>query len=390
MNVDQEAIIRHRKFYSESLGEREKKFAESFSGVNPHSAKQVANLAYEQLHLDPVMKDGKITTDKKALVKLAKKSPEIEEVVGIRADRKLISTYIDVDVDKIDGRLRVSLNSTGAATNRLSSSESVFNCGNNIQNWPHKIRDIIIPEDGMMFTEADLKGADAMVVAYLSEDPVLIDLFEKGKNVHMFTATKILWTDMTEDQIKEEKKLCDSEGRDNESKYFIAKKVRHSGNYKGSKVTLSESLKCSQSQAQTYLNRFLNYSPNLTKWHSEIEAKIKKDRTLVTPLGRKRFFLDRYGPELMRSAVAHIPQDTVAHVLNIGLVRIYNEICRTNKDINILNQVHDSILIEHPPEKKEWLHQLLHDLMRVDLTINRRTFYIPVEIKTGKNWRDME
>ena len=398
VKLDFNIIENYKAVYSKSLKEKETRFTSSFGGINPRSSKQVAKLAYEQLGLTPVMKKGKITTDKKAIEKLAIKSPEIAEIVGIRADGKMISTYIDVKVDPIDKRLRCSYNSAVANTGRLSSSESVFGYGNNLQNWPKKIRNMVVPEEGMMFTEADLKGAEAMIVAYLSEDPFLIRLFEKGEiepkegmrftNVHTFTGYLIWGYD--EQFIKDNKKKCDEERKDTESYYFKAKKTRHSANYRGSWVTVSEELRVPAAEAKNILFRFNNASPNLIRWHREIEDEVRRTRTLITPLGRKRIFFERWGPGLLRQATAFKPQETVAQILNLGLINIYEFLCSRYKDINIALQVHDSVLLEHPTEMKDFVHEKLKELMRVNLTIKGRTFYIPIDIKSGFNWRDLE
>ena len=388
--VDPVVIAQHRKEYQERLDEREARFEKQFPGVNPHSPKQVMDLAYKTLKIKPLTKKGKPTADKKAIEKLGIVNPHLKEVVGIRHDAYVLSHYINVPLqDAIDGRMRCSINPAGAETGRLSSSKGIFNSGTNLYNWPKKVRNIIVPEEGMVFTEADLKGAEAMIVAYLSEDPMLIKLFEEGKNIHTYTATNILWTDKTEADIKADKVLCEDENRDTESLYHKAKKTRHSGNYKGTWVTLSQELKVPAAEAKIYLRRFNELSPNLGRWHYETEQKIKRDRTLITPLGRKRIFFGRWGNDLFREAIAYVPQETVAHILNLGWIKVYKELCSHPK-VNVINQVYDSILLEHPPEMTQEIHERLPKLMRVDLKIKGREFFIPVELKTGPNWRDME
>lgn len=388
--TDPATIIEHNLTYKKSLEEREIRFNEKFPGVNPHSPAQVKYLAYTTLKLKPVMLHKKPTVNKDALEKLSITNPDIAEVIGIRRDRKMLSTYIEVPTDEVDGRMKFSLNSTGAETGRLSSSASVFGSGTNLQNWPKSLRNIIVPNSNdLEFTQADLKGAESMVVMYLCGDEMGIKMLADGKNIHINNA-RILWPDKSEQDILDDKEQGKIENRDPMTiMYDKAKRIEHGCNYLMSWVALQKVIKCSAAEAKMLIARFLMHKPNLGLWHKEVEHEITTTRTMVTPLGRKRIFYGRFGPELFREATAYVPQETVAHVLNIGLIRVYNKLCN-HPQVNLINQVHDSILLEHPKSMREEIHSQLPNLMRVDLTIKGRQFYIPTELEVGDNWRDMK
>lgn len=424
MRFDKKVADMHREYYTIKLARDEAVIREKYGDVNPRSPKQVLALL-EKLKIKPPMKKGKPSTDKKSMEKLAIKNPELNSIIGVRKSGKFISNYIDVGLDPIDERFRFSMNQTRAVTGRLSSSESSFwGVGCNSENIPKSVRNMFIPDPGLVFTNADLKGAEAVVVAYLSEDPLLMKLFEEGSiepepgfkftNVHCLTAY-LIWH-QTEQAIKEEKKRLGAIGKDTESMYFKGKKTRHSGNYKGTWVTLSAELKISAAEAKSLLRKFMGMSPNIQKWHQEVEMQLKSTRVITTSLGRKRTFFDIWSPDLMRAAVAYEPQETVVHVLNIGLIRVYNKLCKVFNKVSLLNQVHDSLLLQHPPELTPYIHKELHKLMNVPLTIKGRTFSIPIEIESSSltpvveegwyqtgdekwewgrlkninNWRDME
>lgn len=388
LKVDEVRRLEHQHKLLPELEERIKRIQFQYGNVNPNSPKQVNELI-AKLGIPPIInrKTGKPTTSKKALEKLSNRSPELNEIVSARADKTLISNFVMIDTDPNDFRLRCSFNSTGTETGRLSSSESIFGSGRNLQNFPKRVRDIIIPDVGMIFTEADLKGAEARVVAYLCEDAMLIKLMEEDKNVHTYTAN-LIWG-VTEEEVKLDKALREIEGKDTESLYYKAKRIRHSGNYRGTWVTVSEQLGISAKDAKTILQKYYIQSPNLTRWHKSVEDKIKSSRTLTTVLSRKRIFFGRFGEQLFKEAIAYEPQETVAHILNLGLIKFYNEVCKKYPVEALLN-VHDSILVQHPPELKEFVHSELHRCMRVDLTIHGRTFFIPIEIKSGMNWRELK
>ncbi len=389
VKIDKDARAAHIVDLTRKLEHSEAAFKDKHGNVNIRSPKQVIELM-GKLNLDVPTKDGKPTTNKKALERLAIKSPEFREIIHGREAGTLLSNHLKAPLDGEDERWRCSFNSTGAATGRLSSSRGVFGSATNLQNLKRHLRNIIIADEGMVFTSADLKGAEAMIVAYLCEDPLLIKLFEAGRNIHTYTATSIIWDNLTEDDVKKNKKECEDAGRETKSFYHMAKTTRHSGNYRVGAGTLSLNLEITQKQAKELLQRFHDRSPYIASWHDEVNQALKQNRTLTTPLGRMRKFFGRYGEELLRDGVAYIPQETAAHVLNIGLNCIYYELCAKYRPFEIMLNNHDEVLLQHPPELSEVVWKALPELMKVDLTIKGRTFSIPIEMKTGRNWRDLE
>lgn len=388
VRIDESARTQHVIDMTAKLKHNKEIFTAKYGEINLRSPKQVLELIYK-LGLKPPMKDGKPSTNKQALDKLAVKSPEFKNIIGFREASVLLSNHLQAPGDGEDGRWRCSFNSTGAATGRLSSSVGIFGSATNLQNVKASLRNIVVPDPGKIFSEADLKGAEAMIVAYLCEDELLISKFINGENIHTHTAMMI-WPALTPDAIARDKKICHKEGRDTESFYHRAKTTRHAGNYNVGAYTLSMNLKIPKADAEKLIQRFRDRSPNLAMWHSEVDQQLKKDRILITPLGRKRKFFDRYGPELLKQGLAYIPQETAAHILNLGLINVYNKLCAPYKSIEVLLNVHDSILVQHPPELTFFVHNQLHKLMSIPVMIKGRVCTIPIDIKCGINWRDMK
>lgn len=388
LRIDAGKLNEYIEQYSKSLAQKEEKFVKTFGGVNPHSPQQVMKLAYETLKLKPIMKKGKPTSDKDALEKLSIQSPEITEVISIRHDRKLISTYMRDIIDPVSGRFMFSINPTGAETYRLSSSTSIFGFGTNSQNIPKKLRDIIIPDEGMEFTEADLKGAESMIVAYWSGDEASIKIFEMGKNIHTYTACLVF--NMTPDEVKEDKIKCEAEGKDTLSKYFRAKKLRHTLEKRGSFIEIQRQLRIPAAEAKQLQRKFYDLNPNLERLFKTLDGELKRTKTHITATGRKRIFFGRLGPDLVKECVAYEPQEVVGTVINKGIIRFYNEVCKKHKNISVKLQVHDSLLIQHPIGMRKFVADKVHELFKHELTYHGRTFYIPIDTKSGNNWRDLE
>jgi len=342
--------------------------------LNVNSPKQMQHFLYEYLML-PVKRNRKtrrVTADENAINELAVSHPNpvFDKVLELRGKIKDLSTYIDAKVDK-DGRMRTAYSMTGAdkednrlpVTGRLASRKGIYGSGMDLQNIPTRHRSMFLPDDGMILVEADLSQAENRVVAYLAGDEKQIDIFERGGDFHSIMAT---WL-----------------GKDRK----VAKSIVHGTNYGMKKRLLSQITGLSQGEAEDVRLKYFKTCPKIAHWQLGIQSKLKADRTLVTPLGRRRVFFGMLGDEMFRRAYAYIPQSTVADWLNINLVALYY---RLKGKCDVLLQVHDSVLLQCNPDVLDDVINAICELMQRPFKIHGRMCSIPVEVKIGKNWCDME
>jgi hypothetical protein len=135
-------------------------------------------------------------------------------------------------------------------------------------------------------------------------------------------------------------------------------------------------------------------NPNIRDvFHKEIiDALRDNNRVLISPHGRQRQFLNRWGDELFKEAYAFIPQATVSDHLKFSAQVIESRA----PWIQILSESHDSFLaqvpISHVDRAKEIITEELEkpiDFSRCSLP--RNSLIIPCEVKLGKkNWETME
>ena len=274
--------------------------------INVSSPKQMKELLYEEFKLPPVYrkrkeKDGStkqtITADDDALEELDRKfpgNPMFKLIQDIRGVSKLLSTYVKAPLDK-DGRIRCSYVIAGTDTGRLSSRESVFETGTNLQNIPRSelIRSLFIPDPGHLMVNADLSQAEARVVAYLSREERLQTVFEQGGDVHRKNASMIFQKGLS--QITENER-------------YIGKMLVHAANYIIGARKFAREVGTTENKAREFLNSYYAQYPRIRRWHDEVQEQLRKTRTLTTPLGRKRMFFGRWGDDMLRAAVAYIPQ----------------------------------------------------------------------------------
>lgn len=350
--------------------------------LNIGSHKQMTKWLYEELKLPKQTKKRKETgeetetANEEALRNLYKKKPveEIGLVLEMREKQKLLSTYLNVRIDD-DKRIRCSYNIAGTETGRLSSSSTAFGTGTNLQNIPDGIiRSMFVADEGFTLINADLSQAEARVVAYISGDQRLIEVFERGGDIHRKNAANIYG--------------CKEEEVTNEQRN-LAKRVVHASNYGMGPRTFAQTAGIPEAEATKLLNRYFATYPRIRLWHMQIKSQLDKTRVLTTPLGRRRIFFNRWSDSLLKEGLAFVPQSTVADIVNASLVDLYERWKGNGVGKELLLQVHDSILAQAKEECVEEAIKEIKEAMTRPIEIGGRTMVIPVDVKVGKNWSDM-
>jgi DNA polymerase-1 len=349
--------------------------------INYASPKQVANLLYIDLAMPVQYKrrksiedDRKLTTDDEALNRLARKykHPILSLILAHRELSKLLSTYLDFPISP-KGRIHTSYNITGTPA-RWSSSESIilpFGPGN-LQNIHTATRRCYPAEKGYVWLQADYVQAEAVVTAYLTGSSSEKNIFKNKGDIHRFTYAHMY--SISEDTVTKEQRR-------------IGKTLRHAISYSAGPKVVAAELGIDEWEAKDLLKRYLDSSPLLGIWYMTIQSKLKRDRTLITPLGRKHKFMGRWGDSLFRSAYSYLPQATVGDLLNNSLVELYQ---RYGKDIRLALQLHDAVYSwVHESEVQDWI-KVHKEIMIKPIEVNNDTMTIQVDFKTGPTWGDME
>lgn len=364
-------------------------------------------------------KDGGVTTDDKALQRLARgtaKMPGLREarlVQDIRGLVKLYGTYLDIDFDA-DGRLRCSYNPRGTKFGRLSSSATVFGTGTNLQNLPQEFKKFLVPDPGYFLWEIDKRQAEWIVVAYLSGDANMISVIESGDDPHIHTAhlmygipkdviavdAKLLGGLMDRDEVRKRR-------QDNEktmayvstlpaamSARQIGKKSNHGLNYDEGFNTFALQNEIEIAESKRIVALYHKIYPGIGHWYEATRNQLSKDRTLTNTFGRKIRFLDAWGDTMFKSAYSAIPQSSVGDCTNIGMRDIYDSDLTSltgGTNLDILAQVHDSVLMQVPLSILSDDHFIsvvkrCYGFMESEMEYNGRRFKIPTDSKVGMNW----
>ncbi len=402
INVEKKGGL--QKAFSEKVVEAERLLTESTGQTwNLNSSPQMIRLVYGYLGL-PMQynhKTKKPTTDKDALNRLRKNHPEnkvLKAIVDHRKFAKLSSTYADMKVEK-DNRIRTSYGFV--STYRLSSSESIFGGGGNLQNIPVRteegrlVRSLFTPDEGLDLLAGDLKTAEAMVLAWLSNDIRLIEAFLAGEDVHWLNAKMIFQIPDSVNYLPEAKWRDNFTNLEHRLKFYrdLTKNVVYAASYGMGYIMLQTILIREEVYFQAALCKRLLYqyksnNPMLTSWQNATKEEVRATRTLVSPspFNRKRVFRGRLSDNLFRSALAFRPQSVVGEILEVAIQRLHE----TSRIFTPLLNVHDEVLGQCKKEDIPRAVREIKSAMEIPLQINNRELIIPCEFKTGSDWKNLK
>jgi DNA polymerase-1 len=349
---------------------------------NINSSQQLGSILFEKLGL-PVQKKTKkktgYSTDVDVLTTLADRHELPALVLRYRSLSKLKSTYADALLELIHpetGRIHTSFNQTVTATGRLSSSDP------NLQNIPirteegRQIRSAFIPKQGWELMSADYSQIELRLLAHYSDDPILIQAFREGEDIHMRTATEVFQTfpSFITDELRRQ-----------------AKAINFGIIYGMSAFGLSKQLGISQKMAQQYIdNYFARYKGVKEFMDSAIETARASKQT-STLLGRIRPLPDITASNRTvrqfaeRTAINTPLQGTAADLIKIAMIRVEKALSGKKFKTAMLLTVHDELVFEVPPEEKEAVSSLVRETMEGvwDLRIP-----LKVNMAWGKTWEE--
>jgi DNA polymerase-1 len=349
---------------------------------NVNSPRQLGDVLFSRLNLPRPVKYGKgktISTAQDVLEGLAAEHEIVRLVLEFRQLTKLKSTYIDALPQLCrNGRLHTSFNQTVAATGRLSSTNP------NLQNIPirtelgREIRAAFIAAPGCLLVGADYSQIELRLLAHYSQDPLLLEAYRTGTDIHALTASEVFGVPPM---------LVDAEHRRR------AKAVNFGIVYGLSPFGLSQQLGIEQKEAKRFIEAYFARYAGVRTFIDRTLEQARQDGFVRNLFGRKRPIPDLLSknPNLRgfaeRTAVNTPLQGTAADLIKIAMIRLDRELRERKMQSRLLLQVHDELLLEAPEAEVEQAKALLQECME-----NAHPVSVPllVEVSVGKNWRDME
>ena len=350
--------------------------------LNVSSPKQIGELIFEKLRLDPKAKKparGSWSTDEDTLLELSDAHPVlIDAILDYRAAKKLLSTYIEPFagyVSPVTGRVHTTFNQALTSTGRLSSSNP------NLQNIPIRtergrtIREAFVPETPESFImSADYSQIELRIMAHLCGDEHLIKAFKDGVDVHSATASKIFAVPLesvTPDQRR------------------IAKTANFGIMYGISAFGLAQRLRVSRQEAKKIIDDYFISFPAIRSFISDTLAKARETGYVETLFGRRRYIPDLNSRNATvrslaeRNAVNAPIQGTSADIIKMAMVAIDRKMTEAGLRSRMVLQIHDELLFEVPASELETLRSIVVEQMENVITLS---IPLTVECNYGKNW----
>jgi len=357
----------------------EHKEIKNLEELNLNSPKQMEVLLFDELKL-PVIKKSKTghrSTDQEVLHELSKIHPIPGLILKHRELAKLKNTYLDPlpsYVSPKTGRIHTSFSQTMVATGRLSSMEP------NLQNIPTSgtygaaVRSAFIAPPGRLFLSADYSQIELRVLAFLSNDKNLIDLFMHDIDIHTKTASQLF--DISIDQVT------------NEQRQF-GKRINFSIIYGLTAYGLAQDLGIKPNEAKVYIEKYFAQYPDVARWMEHTVQEAMKTGYTETWLGFRRHVPELFEKNRMlfeagkRIATNSPVQGTTSELMKMAMIQIDKAFTEQKIDAQLLLQIHDEIVVEFAEHERERVEKIVRD--RMEHVVD---WHIPLTVATrvGSDW----
>jgi len=351
---------------------------------NINSPRQLGDVLFNKMGLPRPVKYGKgktISTAQDVMEELAQEHEIARWVLDYRQLTKLKSTYVDalpLLCHATTGRLHTTFNQAATATGRLSSTNP------NLQNIPirtelgREIRAAFIAERGCVLMAADYSQIELRLLAHFSEDPLLVEAFRRGDDIHTLTAAQVFGVPPM---------MMDAEHRRR------AKAVNFGIVYGLSPFGLAQQLGIEQKEAKQFIDAYFAKYTGVRSFIDQTLDLARRENKVRTLFGRTRPIPDIHSknPTMRgfaeRTAVNTPLQGTAADLIKLAMIRIDDELRQKKMKSRMTLQVHDELVFEVPQEEVEAMRALVRDKME-----NVHPLRVPLEVDlgVGPNWRDLE
>jgi DNA polymerase-1 len=302
-------------------------------------------------------------------------------VLEYRQFSKLKSTYVDALpslLNQCTQRLHTTFDQTNAATGRLSSKNP------NLQNIPirtelgREIRAAFIAEPGCVLLAADYSQIELRLLAHFSDDPLLVEAFRRGDDIHSLTASQVFGIPPM---------LIEAEHRRR------AKAVNFGIVYGLSAFGLSQQLGIEQKEAKKFIEAYFEKYSGVRSFIDRTLEAARAEGKVRTLHGRIRPIPDinSKNPNMRgfaeRTAVNTPLQGTAADLIKLAMIQLDADLQKRKLKSRMTLQVHDELVFEVPEEEIDVMRQLVRERME---QVYRLKVPLEVEVGVGKNWRDLE
>lgn len=273
-----------------------------------------------------------------------------------------------IDLVDEDGRIHAGFHQTGTDTGRFSSS------GPNLQNIPRPdeslppIRKAFRADPGYDLIDCDYSQVELRLMAHYSQDPVMLEVYKNGGDIHQTTA--------------------DAVGSTRQD----AKAINFGLIYLMSAWSLAGEINRTVAEAEKFHAAYFRRYRGVRAFHQRVERQVKRDGFVKTMAGRHRLVPDidssNYGKfqAALRMAVNTKIQGSAADLMKIAMRNLHR--CWKAKGVldervEILSQVHDELIIH---SESTFTEEAVVDVRREFENAVKLRVPLVADPGVGKNW----
>ncbi len=310
------------------------------------------------------------TTQKKSLSRI--KHPVGRALIKYKDAAKEYGTFIKGWLDRIErntGRLHGDFQQVGTVTGRLSCRKP------NLQQVPGNgdLRRAFIAAPGHKLIVADYSQIELRIVAELSGDPVLIEAFEGGRDIHSETAARIFNTPLekVDDELR---------GR--------AKAINFGVIYGLGINSLAERVGCSEGEARQFYNKYFKTFRQLARYRRAVSSRVLRKPYSKTLWGRVRYYNSPNSAKLseyqLRNRAINTPvQGSAGDIFKLSLYWLHQKLA---DDAKVVNLIHDEVVVEAPEDQVEKVKEVIYETLVEAGAHFLRKVPVVVDIEIRDTW----
>ncbi len=376
VKVDTASLAEIGALCETELAALEKRAHESAGhAFNVGSPRQLETVLFDELGLRVVKrtKTGR-STDHEVLEALSDEHPLPAIILEHRQIAKLEGTYIQALPQQVlaaTGRVHTTFAQTVAATGRLSSVEP------NLQNIPirtelgRRIRAAFVAEPGNLLLSADYSQIELRVLAHLSGDPVLVDAFTTGEDIHSRTAREIF--DKPADAVTADERRA-------------AKTINFGVIYGMGDSALAKRLGISRKEAAGFIDAYFKRYAGVRAFLDRVVSTARATGSVSTLSGRRRFLPDlSHANRAVRLAAERVAQNTPIQGTAADLLKLAMLALRTppSPGARMILTVHDELVFELPEAEVDGARAVVKRAMEGVVTL---AVPLVVDTSAGPSW----
>lgn len=365
------------EFEREKLSLRDGIFDASGGAFDLDSADDLAAVLADKhrVFLTKRTKTGKISTSKYELEKFDK-VPVIKDIITYNELKTMLSNFLPnlqrkcVDM-VLDGMLigpgeRVHSDFFPVArTGRISST---FPNLHNIPRDDVRIKSGFVCYPGTCLMDFDYSQIELRVLAYYSRDSRMVEAFERGEDIHAWTAALMFEVSLEETYTKE----------------FHGVKLRQVGKtinfmlaFGGGYKSLAAKLGIELSQAKAAVAKHKRQFHEVEKYRNFVFETVKRNKYIKIMGGAIRKFTDQ--DNLYTQGINTLIQGSAGYIFKKAYVDLDRYLLQKGLKSQVILNIHDDFRMEIPFDEIMHVPMFKH-IMETSVSLKREEFNIPLKV----------